>query len=154
MPAARQLVHRVAALAIVALLPALSGCGHHGGPQVAGHGPDTPSPAARDAHGRGTLLIAYAGPLAEAADRWAEYRRAQGWEVRTHTVGDGEPATVRATLLAAIRDMARDELSYGRLAVLLLGDAGRGGIPTWHFTQRQSVVGSSTPRTRCAISSV
>ena len=88
---------------------------------------------------RGTYLIVYASHLAEAAARWAEYRAAGGWQVRQLPVKpSGDPETVRAALQARIRKMAANHRRWDRFAVLLLGDAGREGIPTWRIAQTDS----------------
>ncbi len=92
-----------------------------------------------DAHtpAGGGLLIVHADDLGEAAGAWSEYRSARGWRVVTHAVaGGGDTPSKRADLAARIRRFAAEQPDGSSRAVLLLGDADTGGIPTWHVAQK------------------
>lgn len=84
---------------------------------------------------RGAYLIAHAAHLAEPAKAWAAYRAERGWQVTRYAVDAGaDPDAQRAALSERIRRFA-GEHAPGPAFVLLLGDAGPGGIPTWRFAQ-------------------
>ena len=76
------------------------------------------------------LVIVYAPALAHAAAEWAAVRAAQGWT----------PATIATVAGESPDDLAsrvRGTLGEGRdgAVVLLLGDVGPEGVPTFHFDQ-------------------
>jgi hypothetical protein len=101
------------------------------------HGPDAPGAGADALPCGPTLLIVHAPQLEAVAARWARYRRAGGWNVLLHEAARGDdPDRAREGILGAIRSVAaRIDGGPGSLSVLLLGDAGPGGIPAWTFPQ-------------------
>ncbi|MCA9291454.1 MAG: hypothetical protein KDA25_10020 [Phycisphaerales bacterium] len=85
------------------------------------------------------LLIVHAASLHDAASSWSTYRTATGWSVTSHEVGAGATtSSVRDAIRAWYLDAPDADASTD--AVLLLGDAGAGGIPTFHFPNTDPVM--------------
>jgi hypothetical protein len=97
--------------------------------------------AAVDRQPRRTFLLIHAADLEPAARAWAAYRRSRRWSVHLEPVaaaaGAGEREQRRRWVQERIRDRHQRHLARGGgdFAVLLLGDAGGRGIPTWSHHQ-------------------
>lgn len=81
--------------------------------------------------------------LAQAAEAWRTYREGQGWTIRLVEAEEGiEPTALRERIRAALAS-APDATT----AILLLGDVGPGGIPTFYFEQPEpALVSGGEPR--------
>jgi hypothetical protein len=97
-----------------------------------------------------TYVLAYTEALRSPAERWARFRERDGWSVHTLEVapdrGMGDPrerarqraTELRSRIVAAYA--AHRDRSDGQFMVLLLGDTGPQGIPTWSFPQHDPLL--------------
>ncbi len=81
------------------------------------------------AHGR--YVIVYPKPLAESAESWRVHREPE-WDVKMLAV-DPSDGISPESLRTLIREQVRG--AEGDSAILLLGDVGAEGIPTFYFPQ-------------------
>ncbi len=82
---------------------------------------------------RRTAVILYAPALEAVATDWRDYRSAQGWEI---VLIRAEPNATVTILRDQVRTALVGRLSDETTALLLLGDVGTDGVPTFSFEQR------------------
>ena len=118
-----------------------------GGAPVSGQGPDAahvPVPPPRQGH----YLLVYSQHLLPVATDWAAYRASQGWGVEMMPVDpEAEALETREAIKSRIRRLAVEHDGKGRVAVLLLGDVAKGGIPTWTLEQTDATLRSGRDAT-------
>ncbi len=84
-------------------------------------------------------VIVFAPRLREAAEAWRAYRQAQGWEILLLPT---DAAATPESLRASIRDqlLERPPAQGEQRAILLLGDVGPEGVPTFTFEQPEPAI--------------